>query len=227
MPASVPGGNLYGTVEDFDAYLQGTPPGDNVEVKTMLLASASRFIDRKCGQWFYNDGSSTKYFDGEGGYEFTSEWPFFSLTALKMAYFENQPLANWLTATGDGIAPPSNFWLTPRNPRPAGSSLNLSALEPYWGIDLATIPSSGTAYLPAFIPGKKTVAVTASWGWPAVPDMIKNLSLKLAVRAWQSRQAGWSLQRGSPDLGYVDCSKHFDQEDNYLLLRSGLLNRSF
>lgn len=48
--------------------------------------------------------------------------------------------------------------------------------------------------------GPPTVAVTATWGWTAVPDTIKNACLLQASRLFADRNAPFGVA-GSPDMG--------------------------
>lgn len=217
--------SAYATTADLGTYLESFDQTANATIATTLLNYASRFIDLKTGQYFYDDGSSTKYFDGDGTMNWTSDHPFFSLTELTIAHFENEALANWYSATADGsdgITPPSNFWLWPRNPQPSGNTTT-GLLRPYWGIDMAIIPKTATNWPPVFFPGQRTIGVTAHWGWPAVPDVVKNVTLKMAARAWRARGAGWAVTIGSPEFGVQDMSRFFDREDMYALVSSGLV----
>jgi len=123
---------------------------------------------------------------------------------VKLAYFENQPLAQWVTVlSGNGIAPPSNYFLYPRNPRNADSSADPTQLRPWEAIDIAHIPISQTQFLPSSIPGYLTASVTANWGWPVVPDPIKDFTVRWAVKMWRARAAGWAESLGDTNTGIV------------------------
>jgi hypothetical protein len=127
-----------------------------------------------------------------------------STIQVKLAYFENQPLAQWVTIlSGNGIAPPSNYFLYPRNPRNADSSADATQLRPWEAIDIAHIPISQTQFLPSSIPGYLTAAVTANWGWPVIPDPIKDFTVRWAVKMWRARAAGWAESLGDTNTGIV------------------------
>jgi hypothetical protein len=146
-----------------------------------------------------------------------------STIQVTLAYFENQPIAQWTaTLAGNGITPGTNYWLWPRNRQTAGSTANPAALRPWSGIDIAHIPVSATSFLPGSIPGYATVAINAQWGWPAVPDLIKDLCCKVAARAWKARASGWTNVTGSADIGLVQRLMHFDPVDEAVLLASDL-----
>lgn len=282
------------------AYLRDPSSSVNQSIATTLLNAASRFIDEKCGRFFYNDGSylgfvstsatrevtGTKDFFGKigtigaisagatsmtftsvagledvispaqndvfyldigGTYEavtingaVTGAAPTFTcpITSTKfthaagsiatsiliqMAFYENQPISQWVTVPGDGITPgATNYFLWPTSPKPyiqTGSTF----LAPWQGFDLPLIPVSNTTYLPTPRPGRNTVAMTCNWGWPGVPDLIKDLTLKMASRAWLARQDAWAQTSGDASIGTVDMSHHFDSRDEALLIESGFV----
>lgn len=283
------------------AYLRDPSQSINTTIATTLLNVASRFIDEKCGRFFYNDGyylgylspgqptrSVTSYKDffakigtigavgvGVTSLTFTSTAgiedvispalndvlyldiglnyesvtingtvtgtaPTFTcpITAtkfahpastiattmlLQFAFYENQPFSQWLTVPGDGITPgSSNYFLWPTSPKPYIVT-GATQLTPWQGFDLPAIPVSNTTYLPTPRPGSRTVAMSVNWGWPAVPDLIKDLTLKMAARAWISRAGGWSTSGGDANIGNIDMSHHFDSRDEALLIESGFV----
>jgi len=286
----------YAAVSDMAAYLPNLDQAAETSILTSFLSAASRFIDLQTGQSFYNDGFSTKYFDGDGGdYLDLGKWPVWSksgtiaacgigaatlaytrrvagssyvpaandqfvldngaaqetvtvqsvtgsadpytltltgitgfghaagtiasTTQVKLAYFENQPLAQWLgPLPGDGYTPVSNYWMVPKAPQNAGSTSDLSALRPWFGVELASIPVPGTNYLPAWMPGKNTASIGGFWGWPAVPDQVKHITCKMVARAFADRRTGWTGIAGSSETGLVRLlGKYFDEQD-YLVL---------
>lgn len=142
---------------------------------------------------------------------------------VTVAYFENQPTAQWIQQLdGDGWNPPSNYFLWPNRTRRVGSVSDNTATKPWMGIDLPMIPISNTTWLPTVMAGKATVGITAHWGWPAVPDLIKDLTCKLASRLWRKRQAGQADAGGSTDTGMGPLRELFDASDEAVLLASSL-----
>jgi hypothetical protein len=150
-----------------------------------------------------------------------------SIIQLRLAYFENQPTAQWTAAfPGDGVTPGSAYFLWPRNRPNAGSSQGATLPRPFYGIDIAHIPPSGTTFLPSSIPGYLTISLTANWGWPGVPDLIKDLTCKIAARLWRARESGWSEVLGATDIGVVKMFNAFDPIDQLTLFSSDLILRS-
>lgn len=147
---------------------------------------------------------------------------------VEIAYFENQPLSQRIvTLDGDGVTPPTNFYVWPRW-RPRVGAANQSVADntnrrPWSAIDIASIPISNTTYLPTTIPGYATVRISAHWGWPVVPDLIKDFTCKYAVRLWQMRQQGERDAGGMNATGGASGTHmHFDPSDEALLLSSEL-----
>src|SRR5215472_2817633 len=286
------------------AYLRDPSSTINSTIMTTLLNVASRFIDEKCGRFFYNDGqylgwvsidsatdeiTATKDFFGKIGtiaavsagattLSFTStagvedvispavndvifldigapyesvtvsavsgSAPTFTLTTsatkfahaantiatsilVQFAFYENQPFSQWLTVPGDGVtAGASNYFLWPTSPKPYIVTGN-TFLAPWQGFNMPAIPVSNTTYLPTPRPGSRTVAITANWGWPGVPDLIKDMTIKLAARAWEARAAGWAVTSGDASVGTIDMSHHFDSRDEELLTSSGFVRFHF
>ena len=124
---------------------------------------------------------------------------------VELRYFENQPESQAiLTLDGNGINSPSNFFVWPRE-RPRVRASNQSTADttsrwPWYGIDISHIPISNTTFLPSSIPGYMTVGVTAHWGWPVVPVLIKDLTIRAVSLAWRARGAGQSGDSGTAGL---------------------------
>lgn len=293
MPAIAP--IAYATTADLfgaQGYVRD-PSQANSPIATTLLNVASRFIDEKCGRFFYDGGQYRRFFDGGATREVTI-WPDLwgavgtiaaavrgattltftagpnspppsvsdvlavdigtnyeqvtvaavsgigpytltvSATAFghpaativsavipSLAYYENQPFSQWLSVQGDGVsAGNSNFFLKPTDPKPYLTTGSQFA-APWYGFDMPAIPVSNTAYLPTPRPGSRTIAITAHWGWPAVPELIRDLCLKMGARAWLARQDAWAHTSGDATMGTMNMSHHFDSRDEALLIESG------
>lgn len=153
-----------------------------------------------------------------------------STIQVKLAYFENQPLAQWtVTLAGDGVNPGSNYFLWPRQrPNIESSASGAATLtRPWYGVDIAHIPVSGTSYLPINISGYDTVEIIAYWGWPAVPDEIKHRTLKVAARMWRMAPLGWAPVEGNADVGLVRMNQYLDPEDIEFFRTSDLVKRAY
>jgi hypothetical protein len=144
---------------------------------------------------------------------------------ITIAYFENQPTAQWIQQLdGDGWTSPSNFYVWPNRIRRVGSSTDQTATRPFYAVDLPMIPISSTTWLPTTMIGKATIGITAHWGWPVVPDLIKDITCKAAARLWRKRQAGESDAGNAMNMavGAPALSGILDQNDMLILNQSGL-----
>jgi len=221
----------YATLTDLGAYLPGFDPTLNAAIGTQLLADASRFIDNQCHRFFYSDTTAERWFSVANANTTRQILyrDFYSVTQVRILKAENNDITDatkYDIVTGNGITPPSNFWLIPENPDLAGSTTSATALRPYYGIQLPTIATANTTPPAQFVLGRGTLGITATWGWPAVPDLVKNLTLKLSARAFQSMGTGWSGVKGSAETGFVDISVHWDPQDRKLLRSSDLIMSS-
>lgn len=182
--------------------------GMNSEDVTVTAVSGTGPYTLTCAQTLYAHGANV---------------PAWQQITVVLGYYENQPRSQWLTLNGDGIVPPSNFFFWPPNPR-TYSSNGTAYLKPWWGVDLAHVPSPNTQFLPVAIGGYKTMGITANWGWPAVPDIITDLTNKLCARSWQALTSGHKLEIGQPELGGVTTmARHFDEKDLEILISSDLV----
>jgi hypothetical protein len=200
MPATA-----YGTMADFALYMKDVNQPANAEIASLLLSSVSRWVDNQMGQYFYSDGVSTKYFDGGGEASIeTGQHRFYGKIGTIGAVSAG---ATSLTFTAlRGPAPVQGDVLildvagTQETVTINGA---VTGSSPGEAIDIARIPISGTQFLPSTIPGYMTIAVTASWGWPVVPDPIKDFTVRWAVKMWRSRASGWAESIGNPETGVV------------------------
>lgn len=211
----------YAVPNDVSAYLPNVVQSEESAIWTSLLSVASRDIDRFCDRYFYPDTTGTKYFDGnDSQLLYCPSHDFYSLTALKVARYENADPAgtDWITFDGNGLVPPSNFFCEPANETYVGTT-GQSAVKPFYKIVLPTSPSPGSSnYLTTFTGGRRTVAITASWGWPTVPDEIKDITVKLVIRMWKAKDSGWTGAIGDPEGGpQLLVAKYLDVGDLHTL----------
>lgn len=213
------GAASYATTTDVGAYLPSVVVAEESAGWAILLSVASRAIDRFCDRYFYSNANSVRYFDGDGSTDlYVAKHDFYTVTALKIALTENNDPADstlWYTIHGDGVTPPSNFYLGPDNQTEIGSVTDQTLKRPYYNITIPGNPWSGstTDYLPTFTKGRRTVSIAASWGWPAVPDEIKDITIKLTIRMWRAKETGQTSSVGSADFGVAMIAKYLDVGD--------------
>lgn len=146
------------------------------------LTRASRAIDRRCGRRFYRDGvTSARTFSPRGR------------TILRgteeLLLTDDIATSAGLSATIGGVTV-GNLSYSPDNAEARGEPIT-GILRPSWyGGD---------------------IAITAEWGWPAVPDSIQEATLLLANRRYMRKDSpegvsGWSqegqiqVSRFDPDI---------------------------
>ncbi len=227
----MPGPALYAQTSDMQAYLPDVPAAQQ-GTWAGFLAVASRSIDDWCERYFYADGTATKYFDVPGATDPGAspvtmlelfDHDFYTLTALKVALRENGDPAlasDWIQLTGDGITPPSDFFLGPANQVYVGKDGD-SNKRPFYKIEIPkTSPATSGTYQASFMPGRRTVSIAANWGWPSVPDQIKDICTKIAIRLYKASPTGFTGQTGAPDVpGSSLILSYTDMNDRVTLNR--------
>ena len=231
----------YCTANDVSARVPNALEAEEAANWTDFIHTASRAIDGFCDRYFYTDpaGAGIRYFDVDGDpYTGRDTWPpngarggkmlflyrhdFYDLTALKVAQIENgnpNSPTDWITLTGDGIVPPSDFYLEPSNQSYIGKS-GSALVKPFWWVELPSFgPLISNTFRGYFTSGKRTVSIEATWGWPGVPDEIRDICIKIVLRMAQSTAAGSTGAIGSPEYGTAIVTKYLDVNDLYTLTR--------
>jgi|SRR5579859_1092692 len=216
----------YCKVTDIAAQLPNATVSEEQAVWTQFIHAASRGIDTICDRSFGPDGTATKYFDiprSDMTRFILPVWAgdFYNPTAIKVALVENADPAgtNWRTLTGDGITPPSNYYLGPENPDYIGTNDSPSATRPFYWIDLPSTPNpnDSTNYAMTFTKGMRTLSITASWGFSVIPDQIKQICINIVVRMWNAKGVGFSGTTGAPEIGVVAIPRYLDINEKAVL----------
>jgi hypothetical protein len=220
----VPGLANYALAADVSAYLPKVPVAQQA-TWAQLLSAASRGIDGFCERYFYNDTGSTRYFDVPGDPDGSTpirtflmgKHDFYGITTVKIAEIENADPAvtgDWVQLTGDGITPPSDFFFEPANEAYIGKTGDVN-IKPWSRIELPATPGrTSTTFRDRFVVGKRTLAVTPQfWGWPAIPDQIKDITAKIVVRMHKAQPTGFTGQTGSPEVGAGTILNFLDIND--------------
>ena len=108
------------------------------------------------------------------------------------------------TTSAAVTVPSTDFFLGPAGRRPGW---------PAQWIDLSDIPL-GSIYSYSY--GYNTVSITGVWGWPSVPDDIRNVTLEMVVRMWKARASGFS-DEGLGDIGGGQTSRYMTWEQRSTL----------
>jgi hypothetical protein len=215
----------YAETDDIAGYLPKVPTAQQ-PVWAQLCSVASRGIDRFTDRYFYNDTGTVKYFDvfgdpGPGGSTIRTfrsfKHDFYGATIVKVAQVENADPAvatDWVTLTGDGITPPSDYFLEPGNETYLGKAGDTNT-KPYDTIELPRTPArTSSTFQNGFMIGKRTLSLQpAGWGWPAIPDEIKDICCKVVVRMFKAVPTGFTGATGSPDTAAGTIMKWLDIND--------------
>jgi hypothetical protein len=172
--------NEYATAEELkqSARIEDTVDDDMIAV---ALSAASRMIDNYCHRRFWLDPAATiRYFDGA---HCRSIWvdDIGSSTDLAVAVDPSDSGAYseaWTVAT--------HYRLLPRNAAADG--------RPWTQIE--TVTGGGKSF-PDYA---GSVRVTARFGWPAVPDEVKQATLIQAGRLWRRKDSPYGVA-GVAELG--------------------------
>lgn len=176
----------YATIEEIKDFI-----GVNTAVTDGMLAvirdAASRTVDDFCGQQFYQNDSATARVFTAGDGRYLNLWqgrraqPISTSTGLVVKTDDDEDGTYETTwAAGDYLLEPLD--------RP-------DSAEPAYGL---RVTAAGNYLFPARTPGG--VQVTARWGWPVVPDAVKQATLVIAANMMVGR--GVSAQVGA-EFGLV------------------------
>lgn len=178
--------NGYASVSDVQRWL-GVAGGDPVTIE-LVVETASRAIDDLCGRRFWQDAapSSRRY----GAASVSADRSTMSVDDIATT----AGLAVAVDEDGDGTfettVPLSQVELRPLDGVVRGVSgwpySEIVALDRLW-------PVSSRRAL---------VQVTARWGWPAVPEQVRQACLIAVADLWKLRDAPWGVA-GFGDYGAV------------------------
>lgn len=188
----------YADAPTYREALKGTSGDDDVAIDNRLDAVA-RLIDAELmmpAGVFNKDAGAVRYFDGNGEAILDVD-PFSTSTTVEVDTNIDGTFNQTVTAGN-------------REDRP----YNVAARsEPFTAIRL--LPFAANTELAKWTRGLKTVKITADWGWPAVPELIRDLNIALAHDLWDLLRAGSTLT-----LSQIDIGVRLTPETNSLLKRS-------
>jgi hypothetical protein len=174
---------LYASAEDLKTFLN-INVSNSVDDAFLALAveSSSRSIDVACNRQFGKVAVAEQRF-------YTAAW---DRTRCRWVV----PIDDLMSATGlaavtldsDGneVGEIDDYVLEPRNAAQTGRPWTRMMVRP----NSAQVPTGAT----------DEVAITASWGWTAVPDAIKQACLLQGSRFHHRRESPYGIA-GSPDVG--------------------------
>jgi hypothetical protein len=181
----------YATVAEFKAFVGVDDDRDDAAILAALKA-ASRQIDGWTGDFFGQTAEEARYFP----VRYVRPWGTYGLVELDSLVSVAEVAFDDGTGTWPDAWDAADYVLLPyganarslpyREVRPTSASLNF----PYWV----------SVYAPAsHYPAAR---VTGVWGWPAVPDPIKQAAIVQANRLWKRDKAPFGTT-GSPQVGEV------------------------
>jgi hypothetical protein len=181
----------YATTAQFRDFIKDTSLNDAVPIATILL-SASRDVEKICGRAFYQpDTPTVQYFSPARN----SPWVL-DLDDMDLATTDGLVVAvQW--SNGGNYAETWSLG-TDYIAEPVNQSVNGIVGWPYTSLrSLAKIwpPRYADFY-------RDTVKVTATWGWPAVPDPVVQATLMRAFELYKGGEAPFGVA-GQGDFGAI------------------------
>lgn len=169
--------NGYCTLSEVKAALRISDTNDDALLEN-AIEGASRRIDGYCDRFFYQKNATAKFFTR---YEYKLQVPdFVSISSLKT---DND---------GDGIY--ETTW-----------SASQYSLEPtdgsITGIPFRRIIAVQGSSFPVFTdPARPPIEITATWGWSAVPDDVREACVLLSMRGFARYNAALGV------VGFADMA---------------------
>ena len=179
----------YATLTEVKTALRVTDTTDDTEIQAKLT-SASRRVDRDTGRRFYLDSVTSAR-----TYTPVHE----ELLSVDDIGTETGLIVEVGRGTGWSTVDSNSYDLLPDNAITDGKAIEtiqrVYGCWPLWGA--------------------QRVRVTAKWGWPAVPDEIKNATILLAARLFRRKDSPEGV-KGFSDLGVVRVSRYDSDYDNLI-----------
>jgi len=163
----------YASLQDLKTYLRITDTTDDALLQSALDSSSRQIEEQHCNRVFYPSTTATaRTYYPRDAYNVVVD-DFWTTTGLIVAIdtADNGSYSTVLTLTTDYIVKPTN----PRVGWPQNQimSVNLS--------------------LPFLASRRPSVQVTAKWGWPAVPDLVRRACIQLAEEDFKMKGAPFGV----------------------------------
>ncbi len=180
-------GKLYATVEALKSRVGITDDTDDAELLAACF-TASRSVEQFCQRTFWRTASGTVRVFEPTGYHDLDFGPWNDLVALTGLATDESGAGTWGTAWAG-----TDYQLVPLNPS-AGPEQ-----RPYTGLR-----TTGSRLFPALSGYGRTdrIQITGTWGWPAVPQAIRQAALIVAAELFKAKDAPLGVV-GFGDLGVV------------------------
>ena len=192
----------YVTLTELKDALGITGTADDTYLN-LAIDSAEQSINDLCGRKFTADGSATARTYRAQPYLAVTD----DISTLTGLVVKTDTAAD---GTFDTTWASTDYQVEPLNNLTKGRSIN-------------NLRAIGSYTFPVYGDGQVSVEVTAKWGWPSVPDPVKQATLMLSARLY-GRKASPMGVIGVGDFGPVRISRS-DPDIAYLLMdykRAGL-----
>jgi len=190
----------YATLPEFKAWVTLTDNDDDV-VMSDTLESVSRWIDQHCDRHFWRDGDTGS--EAARAFAATCRYSLHidDLVPGSVTTFKTDEAGD---GTYETTWAPSDYQLLPVN-RPNG--------EPFDRVEAVA-----SRLFPLRAPSRRAnrVEITGVWGWPSVPDAVKQACLIQASRMLKRRFSPEGVSSFG-DLGLVRVGTRLDPDVEQLL----------
>lgn len=181
--------NEYATLTELKAALRITDTADDTELQSKLT-SASRRVEKDTGRRFWLDSVTSARVYTPHHQELLTVDDFSTATGLIVAVGRN---TSWSTVDSN------SYNLLPENAEVDGKAVEtLQRVYGCWPLWEG-----------------QQVQVTAKWGWPAIPEEIKNATILLAARLFRRKDSPEGI-KGFGDMGVVRVSRYDSDYDNLI-----------
>jgi hypothetical protein len=181
--------NGYATLAEVKSALQINDSFDDSKLE-VAIESASRLIDGHAQRVFYSLPAITRYYVADSSYTFSID------DVQTISSLQTSTAAN---GTYDVTWAATDYQLEPLNGYSGGLFTPYSRIR---AVDRYSFPMAG---------GERTIKVTGTFGWSAVPTTIKQATIIQASRIFKRLDSPLGVA-GFGDLGVVRVSSRLDPD---------------
>lgn len=177
----------------------------------VICDQVNMFVERTTGRVLAPIASATYIYDGNGERRLYLPRTADGSTIGGLRSISLLELAHFTGAAYETVS--SSQYFLREMPTPAG---------PYDCLRFTDYPTGSFSMFP---PGLATVRITATAGWPAIPDDIAEVAVTIATRAWHARQSGQQDIVGSDEMGRPLVSRFISGRDRDTLREYTLVSK--
>ena len=163
----------YCTSDELKSRLQIGSSTDDYEI-ALAVAAGSRAIDRYCGRFFYRVTDTLTYVPDDLYHVCVDD--LVSVTTLATDPAGTTAQGNPFTVTW----PAGSWQLTPYNPGDPGEPWPYTKIRAVGGLTFPWV-------VPQVLMRQDRVQVTGVWDWPAMPLVVRQMSLQVASEVFRSK----------------------------------------